>query len=53
MPLIVQFQVHFSLVDRMLELAKDPSCPLERYVRMDMDVRGTIFNFHLNKTRTS
>ena len=52
-PLIVQFEVHFSLVDRMLELAKDPSCPLERYVRMDMDVRGTLFNFHLNKTRTS
>ena len=52
-PLIVQFQVHFSLVDRMLELAKDPSCPLERYVRMDMDVRGTLFNFHSNKTRTS
>jgi len=47
-PLIVQFQVHFSLVDRLLELARDPSCPLDKYVRMDMEVRGSIFNFHFS-----
>ena len=50
-PLIVQFQVHFSLVDRLLELARDPSCPLDKYVRMDMDVRGSIFNFHFSNHR--
>ncbi len=52
-PLIVQFQVHFSLVDSLLELAKNPSCPLDKYVRMDLDVRGSIFNFHFKNSKST
>ena len=45
-PLIVQFQAHMSLVDRVLLMVQDVST-LSNYVRIDMDVRGSIFNFNL------
>lgn len=52
-PLIVQFQAHLSLADHMLAMVKDTSRPLGNYIRIDMDVRGTVFNFDLKYLRTS
>lgn len=46
-PLIVQFQVHLSLADRVLLMVRSRNWPLDNYVRIDMDVRGSIFNFNL------
>lgn len=50
-PLMVQFQTHMSLVDRVLLMVQDVS-RLGNYVRIDMDIRGSIFNFNIKKLNT-
>ena len=50
-PLIVQFQAHISLADRVLLMVKDTS-RLGNYIRIDMNLRGSIFNFQLAETES-
>ena len=50
-PVIVRFQVHLSLVDRVVEAVYDDSKSMENYARVEMNVRGAAFNYDLNVTK--
>lgn len=46
-PIVVQFQVHMCLVDRVKEVLCAPSGNLENFTRLEMDVRGSLFTYDL------
>lgn len=50
-PVVLRFQVHISLVDRVVEAVDNDSVSLEHYVRLEMDVRDSIFNYDLMKIK--
>ena len=47
----VRFQTHFSLIDRVIEMVHDESKNLENYTRIEVNVRGTVFDYDLKKLR--
>lgn len=48
-PIVAQFQVHLSLVDRVREVVYDLSKPLEKFTRFELDIRGSMFCYDLRK----
>lgn len=48
---VVQFQVHMSLVDRVQVVVNDPTKKLENYLEFEMDVKKCLFRYDLNKLK--
>ena len=50
-PIVIQFQVHISLVDRIRVVVESDGTThnLKNFSRFEIDVRGSVFNYRINR----